>query len=335
MQILTCTIIDWSSFIAKLVIERSKFELINMVALVLNDDEFSGNLDSRDSLKIAWNILLQKHYLNAERLKSKNRGWKSAAEINTLLASIRCWEKYATAKHELQVKSGKVVGTKTKIPQQMRDLREEAKAGGGYGYNRDVWSRKVVDGNEYLMRTKKHKKTGVVTVVRMIAVEDSYEFLLKVHTELGHTGGCSLWDYVTDNEVSSYPKDLVLSFPMFCSCCRKQERSRQLKKKVNMQTDAKEEITQGNDAMHIFTLSCPIDKTLSECENLVIAIYFRTEYVICKILDEMNIAALLDAVSADFVHTGFPTKVHFTVPESFQKNEVSMCLQYWTLQIQC
>jgi hypothetical protein len=301
---------------------------------VIDESEFSGLLDSSRSLRKVWNILLNRHYVNEKKLKSNNRGWKTAEEIKVLLPKIEARERYEEARRKKESKRKKAFGSKSKLPQDLIDLQKYARNQGGFDYTKDKWGREVVDGHEFLTRTKCHKKTGVVTVVRMIPIEESYDFLMKIHVELGHTGGTALVDYIVENKVTSWPRDLVNCFPLYCLCCRQREKNRLLKKKVTMQSTAKDEIMGGNDVLLITTIPFPAEKTFTGSEFIVIAVYEQTEYLICRISEQNEMEEIVGEVSNDLVHTGFPTKVYFTDAKSSTREVVSLQLQSTAFQIQ-
>ena len=63
-----------------------------------NDDERSVFSDSPDSLKEAFESLLRNVYLKKDYIKSKNRGWKSKYEIDSLLERVRARNAFEDAK---------------------------------------------------------------------------------------------------------------------------------------------------------------------------------------------------------------------------------------------
>ena len=289
----------------------------------IDENEDPENLDNQEFLKGMWDNQISEKYLKDSSFTSKNRGWKTSEEISQKLSQVRAWDKFADAKKALEVKNKKTFGTKARLPISLHLLREDAIKAGGFAYHREIWSRKEIDGEECLMRTKVHRKTKKETVIRMVGIDESFDYLMKVHTELGHTGGCALWDYVQENKVSSFPKNVVLSFPMFCLHCRRQRQGRMVKKKKVRVISPRPKNEEETDVVVVSTIPCPFQKAFSGYNHIVFALYLKTEYVLCHILDNISNDAVINAISTQFIHTGFPKKIHVTDGETLKAAEVS------------
>ena len=92
-----------------------------------------------------WNVLLRVNYLNPEKMKSSNRHWKSRDEINILKEKVILKIQYekAKAKHALTTK--KRLGSKSKWPQDIIDLRNELHVKGGNNI-KPIWTCREVEG---------------------------------------------------------------------------------------------------------------------------------------------------------------------------------------------
>ena len=86
------------------------------------------------------------------------------------------------------------------------------------------------------------------------------------------------------------------------------------------------------DVVVVSAIPCPFKKAFAGYNHIVFALYLKTEYVICHILDDLSNDAVLNAISTQFIHTGFPKKIHVTDGETLKAAEVSNNV-FWSFKI--
>jgi hypothetical protein len=99
---------------------------------------------------------------------------------------------------------------------------------GGFGPPRSIWSIRVdVDENkEYLFRNKSKTTNIPSDYHKMIPLEHSFDYLMKVHLEFGHIGSRGLLEHVTEARVGCFPRKLITGFHMFCPKCLSRQKEK-------------------------------------------------------------------------------------------------------------
>ena len=153
-----------------------------------------------------------------------NHGWRSKAEIESLIERLTIHTKYQTQKSiEIKERGG---NRYKKIPDWLQGLKEKSE---DIGAVTKKWCLLHLEDGTPKLR-KKVIKDNQVCYIGMEPIEESYELLADIHISLGHCAGSVLHQYVKEKCLYDYPRDLVTKFPMYCVTCRKNYVQGQLKK---------------------------------------------------------------------------------------------------------
>ena len=295
-------------------------------------DESSVNSVVDDSLRAEYNSHLAKKYLNPKSLKSTNRGWKTEKEINELYGKVKCRNAFEDAKRAREVKIGrKITSLEYKVlPKAIRKLYLYAKENGGYEPTRSLWSIRVDldDNKEYLFRNKS-KSTNIPAdyhKMKMIPLEDSFDYLMKMHLDYGHIGSRGLLEHVTEARVGCFLRKLILDFSQFCPQCSTSKKERDAMKKEKKNESPKHFNSFG--LLIIGTFSITGNDSLKDDRIVQVALFQRSSYVVCSLIEkEFVMNSYASNVMTNLIHTGVPTNMFLCDCTTEQKEDVSLCCQ--------
>ena len=304
-----------------------------------NDDERSVFSDSPDSLKEAFESLLRNVYLKKDYVKSKNRGWKSKDEIDSLLIKVRARNAFENAKVASEKKLGRSYHAKDYInlPEDLWRLYKHAKSNGGFSYTKSTWSIRTDqdDEKEYLYRNRSGSTNLPDDHHKMIPLEDSYQFLMEVHLRHGHMGATGMKEYLTRNKVGCFPRDLINKFHNFCHHCLEKKKERELLRK-NKPKDHVMIRSVDFGLLILVSFSIVVPEILNETQNVVLGLFEKSNYAFCfPIGNTYDMSSYAAKVMNALMHTGIPNLIHLHDCSAEQSAEVSLYDQCYNLKKQC
>ena len=294
----------------------------------LDVEESSVVTDGFDSLKIAWETKVRKEFLIDSKLKSKCRSWKTSEEISELLASIKVRNDFEDAKSKREEKIKRKYSKKDypDFPEDLQRLRTIAQKRGGYGYKKKKW-RLVVDkddGSHVLYKGSDIKPTENINEFhRMLPIDGSYDFLMKLHCEMDHVGPTAFANYLHVNKIGCLPRKLVGQFHNFCEKCVKRNVDRKLRK-----LEKKENNKAKSDEVGFLVLSTVIFDCLDvEDEKLTFlyGLFTNSHYVICSPLkNNYHMSSYVAALMNTLLQVGCPRNIYLINCSDDDKGEVSL-----------
>ena len=168
--------------------------------------------------------MIQNEYLS-KATKKGSRHWKTREEIKELEIACQHRDAYKVAKNDFVNRRGKGISNKTMLPLSLQELRNEKDK----HLVDKCWALKSVDGTKCLHHIRANKRE-----VMLIPIEDSYDWLFKLHNQdYLHLNGSDMVHYVKQNSVSGFPEGLIRSFPKYCETCKEFQKERDEKKNQN------------------------------------------------------------------------------------------------------
>ena len=171
--------------------------------------------------KANFEVMIQNEYLS-KATKKGSRHWKTREEIKQLEIACQHRDAYKVAKNDFVNRRGKGISNKTMLPLSLQELRNEKDK----HLVDKCWALKSVDGTKCLHHIRANKRE-----VMLIPIEDSYDWLFKLHNQDDlHLNGSDMVHYVKQNSVSGFPEGLIRSFPKYCETCKEFQKERNEKK---------------------------------------------------------------------------------------------------------
>ena len=188
----------------------------------------------QDCPRKGWNWFIETTFVNK---KGGNTHYRTDAQVTEMIKKLipheRFIEEYSKAKKQNKGKQFK------KMPPRLEELRSEARDAGKI--NTKLWKLKhSKKGDISLLRKATATVDGLKKEVywSVEAVEKSYDLLNKIHCKEGHCTGHELWRYCERRQLYSYPREMIIKFPLYCKECRSAIISKQ-KKKVEQNYEKK------------------------------------------------------------------------------------------------
>ena len=170
-----------------------------------------------------WDNFIFQEFISQAR-PGGNHGWRSQAEIESLIQRLTIHTKYQNQKsNEIKERGGKRY---KKIPEWLQGMKAESEE---IGAVTKKWCLLHLEDGTVKLR-KKVIKDNEVSYIDMEAIEESYELLADIHISLGHCAGMVLFKHVKEKGLYDFPREMVTKFPMYCVTCRKNYVQGQLKK---------------------------------------------------------------------------------------------------------
>ena len=314
--------------------EHSPF-VMSAVGSEQDGDENSAFPNSPDPLKAAWNAKIVNEYFNPVSMASNNRGWKTLEEIDTLMYKIRLRNDFEIAKGVQEAKINRKYGTKEydKLPDEVRRLYKLARENGGFGITRSTWSIREEEGKEYVFKNKSKTTKIPNDYHKMIGMENSYDFLMGIHLELGHLGATGLLDYLAVNKLGCFPRALVQHFHRYCPLCSHRKKEKEVLKMSQKKEKEVEIIEYGLLIVATVTVKC--QDVLKGTKTVLFALFRRTSYVLCfQLENDYDISSLVDNLLRGLMHAGIPRNMYLYEFNREKKDEVRLYDQIATLHNQ-
>ena len=304
-----------------------------------SDVEESSVTHGFEPLKSAWETNVNNEYMTEVKLQSDNRGWKTSEEITDLLSKIQVRNAFEDAKSKREERIKRKYSTKeyAHLPKELKRLHKIAKNCGGYEYKRKKW-RLVVDkddGTDVLYKGSDiNPSDAIADFHRMLPIDNSYDFLMKLHCEMDHVGPTAFADYLHVNKVGALPRKLVQQFHNYCVKCVKRNKEREARKVAKQKPNEVISTDFGLLAVSIVTFPC-LDVE-DQKVTFLFAMFMKTRYVICsRIKNDFDMSSYVAALMNELMKVGVPRKMHISNCTGDEKDEVRLLHQSLNLMEQC
>ena len=296
--------------------------------------------------KAGWYYYLESTIIGkAKKERSNSRRWKFREELDQMLPGLRAQLRF----NEALSKEGPVDDIiNNNFPRHLKQMKEEAEKK-SYKSN---WKNKfdiVPDVNEPFPIVKLSNGERW----QMVPIEDSYDFLMKIHLEDNHCNGKLLLATIKRDRLCTFPRDILLVFNKYCPECRREtcsvtkEKIREEKKNSNVRNIIElVDVSDGDDVIEELTmpklnvsaemtivfkvLHHPNWEPIQHAKYLLFGLVMESGYVLCKPTESMTSPSLLVDIASFLAASHIPNQIHFIFPldvkdKNISEEEVSHC----------
>ena len=181
--------------------------------------------------KAGWDSFLQNQYLSK---RETNQQWRTSHGIKRIIHRLEALENYQKVKDkELQKK--KRFQKNAYMPEALKELKQKTEEAGKV--MADIWACEYDESkNPTLYRLEKDSNVKW----KMTGIELSYDILYDLHVKQGHLSGTGIVKYLNKEHLHSWPRDMLLKFPMYCLQCRKKYVNNCVKRMLKVDEEQKQ-----------------------------------------------------------------------------------------------